>query len=659
MVFSSELIVAQNNDVQKFSPSILLSRANKPKNDTLTVWIYFKDKEAVDKNRSAFSLPPNSLKRRLKGVLENQGITIHDLPVVENYVHAIESLIIRKRVESRWLNAVSVEAYVGNMDAISEFPFVRKIDLVKRLRTEIDDQKQKKLDHDCRTSQENMQNYSYDYGQSFNQNHTIRIPELHKKGLDGSGVLICMMDAGFNNLSHPAMENIHIVGTWDFVNNDSVVSDQMDQGSGNHGTFTLSAMAGFNNGCLIGPAFNASFVLTKTENTESETPVEEDNWVAAMEWAEYNFGPDITSTSLGYRFFDDGTGYSIDELDGNTSVITIAADIAASLGIIVVNSMGNNGPNPSTMSVPADGDSVLSVGATFVNGFVAQFSSRGPTGDGRIKPDVVAPGESVFCASPFDMGYVRLDGTSMSCPLVAGTAALLVQAFPNATNMEIITAIKVTSRMAHSPNNDVGWGLINGIAAYHYLSGKPHIIHQPFKNSSDLSGPYVIHCQVLSKEPLLVGYPHFWYRQGGGNFTLLSMRLISGDIYEAEINGVGFETTYDYYISALNTNGLHSVPENAPDEFFSFYTFLSSTHEELSISRMLVYPNPGKDIIYIQYNGVELIDELRIYAMDGRCSLILKNPQFSTNVDISNYNSGLYMVVARVGKKVIQKHFVK
>ena len=164
--------------------------------------------------------------------------------------------------------------------------------------------------------------HSLDYGNSYNQLALSNIPQVHDSGYNGQGINICVMDAGFNNLSHEVFQDMNIIAMWDFVNNDSNVADQSDSGDGTHGTAVLSIIGGFKEGQLIGPAFGANFILAKTENTESETPIEEDNWIAAMEWAD-SIGVDVTSTSLGYLDFDlPYVSYTWEDMNGNTALIT-------------------------------------------------------------------------------------------------------------------------------------------------------------------------------------------------------------------------------------------------------------------------------------------------------------------------------------------------
>ncbi len=314
----------------------------------------------------------------------------------------------------------------------------------------------------------------YDYGSSFTQVEQMNVPLLHDMGYKAQGVLICMLDSGFNNLNHQALDHLDILETWDFVNQDAHVFDEEEQmGSGDHGTNTLGAIGGFMLGELIGPAFGASYILGKTENTDWERHMEEDHWIAGAEWAD-SLGADIISSSLGYRdqFTHGEPNYNSDDMDGETSVVVKGANIAASRGILIVNSVGNEGsaqPPDNTIISPADSPWVLAVGAVNSRGDRVNFSSTGPTADGRIKPDVMAQGSSVYTAHPDKSdGYEYVSGTSFSCPLTAGVAALILEINPSWTNLDIMEALKCTSSRAHDPDNDHGWGIINAFKAAHF-----------------------------------------------------------------------------------------------------------------------------------------------------------------------------------------------
>jgi subtilisin family serine protease len=283
-----------------------------------------------------------------------------------------------------------------------------------------------------------------------------------------------MLDTGYYR-DHQAFQLLlsegRLIAQWDFINNDGETQNEPGDSEGQdaHGTTTWSVTAGYHEGELIGAAYGADYLLAKTEDTTQEDPIEEDNWMAAMEWAD-GLGADIISSSLIYTDW-----YEYSDLDGDTAVTTIAADIAASRGIVVCNGAGNYGTQDwYYIGAPADADSILAVGASEPDGSMWLDSSHGPTADGRTKPEVVARGSLTYAAAwPGDHGgedYRHFDGTSMSTPLVAGSAALILEAFPNWTNMMVREALMMTADNAETPDNHRGWGRIDVTAAMAYTS---------------------------------------------------------------------------------------------------------------------------------------------------------------------------------------------
>jgi serine protease AprX len=436
------------------------------------IWVYFTDKGIFDNSglaaaidRQTAKLPAKALERRAKVGMEKAAFV--DLPVRDSYVSAVRQLGGQLRRVSHWLNAASFNVDLGSLDAIAALPFVKAISPVAGYtapKVEIGSPPLRKpIDIESQTA--------LDYGPALGQLTMINVPAAHVAGYDGTGVLVCMMDTGYRK-DHTAFADAfsegRVVAEHDFIFNDGNTQDELEDVAGqhNHGTYTWSTLGGAAPGNVYGPAYKAEFLLAKTEDMRSETAVEEDNWVAGMEWAD-SYGADVISSSLGYSDW-----YTTSDYDGNTCVTTIAADIAASLGIVVCNSLGNNGNYPTSLNAPADADSILSVGAVGSTEVIASFSSRGPTFDGRTKPEVCAQGVNTRCAtatSTISFGYIN--GTSLSCPLVGGAAALVIQAHPTWTPMMVREALMQTADNAATPDNTYGWGIIDVMAAIDYSFG--------------------------------------------------------------------------------------------------------------------------------------------------------------------------------------------
>lgn len=433
---------------------------------TVPVWIFFTDKNVTtkdefDRKASAVSIHERALKRRAK--VDKAEVLFADLPVADQYIEQISALGGTLRRKSRWLNAASFNLPTSSLDQIAALPFVHRVSPVAGFKRDEDVQLQdiRAEDHDQLSQSPDALNY----GNSATQLNQINVPAAHDAGYDGAGVTLAIFDTGFRK-THQAFAQHYIdgrvLGEWDFINEDGNTANEAgDQSSQwNHGTLIWSVSGGSRDGSIYGPAYKANFLLAKTEDVASETPVEEDNWVAALEWAD-SAGADVITSSLGYSDW-----YTYADFDGNTATITLAANTAAGLGIIVCNSMGNSGPSAGTLTAPADAFDILAVGAASSSGTIASFSSRGPTFDGRMKPEVCAMGVSTYSASSSgDALYTTANGTSLSTPLVAGAACLLIQARPSFTPQLIRQALMETANRAATPDNTYGWGIINMMSA--------------------------------------------------------------------------------------------------------------------------------------------------------------------------------------------------
>jgi len=441
--------------------------------DSVKAWLFFKDKgvefrDDVSLRKAAEAAVGNeSLRRRMKRLGGRALFDFTDLPVNRTYLEQVSEAGCSIDNISRWLNAASVWMDRTALEKLERLPF---IDSVKLVRTAKRIEPGPAGEPFYRPSI--ADSFILNYGLSLEQLQQINVPILHRLGYSGKGVKVALFDTGFL-LSHITFDSLLLTGrilaTRDFIHDDTDVVDLGDIDGASqrvHGTFTFSALAGFTEGLLIGPAFGASFILAKTELEGSETTfVEEDRWVAALEWAD-SLGAEITSSSLGYNTGDIG-GYTQSQMDGNTAITTVAADMAMGKGILVVNAAGNERGNLwGTIIAPADGDSVLAIGAVDQFGDTAYFSSPGPSADGRIKPDVCARGVLTRCADTTSNNAFRFaSGTSLSTPLVAGAAALLFEIDSTLSPFAAYTRLRQTASQASSPDNDLGYGIINALSA--------------------------------------------------------------------------------------------------------------------------------------------------------------------------------------------------
>ncbi len=459
--------------ISKRLQSLIISQNS---DEIIKVWVYFTDKgvfEEKDYRRKLQeqkqTLLPKNLSRRAKSK-EKEVVDYNDLPAYSSYIKQVTQLGAKLNHVSRWLNAASFYAPAGKIEAISNLGFVKSIKPVEVLIRPLEPTEESSVDD---KPIKTLGGTALNYGPSLKQLQLLNIPAVHSLGFKGQGVLVCMMDTGFRK-DHQAFQIAYnegrVLDEYDFINHDNnVQDDSMDLGGQHsHGTSCWSILGGEKDNTLYGPAFKADFILAKTEYVPTENRIEEDNWVAGAEWAD-SLGADIISSSLGYYDFDSGFTYTYADLNGDVAVTTIAADVAASKGILVCNAMGNAGPSVGSLITPADADSIIACGAVDSFGVIVGFSSRGPTFDGRIKPELVAQGSSVFKASSTDTTtFNRGGGTSFSTPLLAGCAAVLISGRSTLNNVQLREAMMQSANNKDSPNNNYGWGMPDMLLALRY-----------------------------------------------------------------------------------------------------------------------------------------------------------------------------------------------
>ncbi len=421
--------------------------------------VSFKDKSATEYSLSVPSdyLSAKALARRAKG---NIGIDSLDLPIPQVCIDSVANRGFEIKCKVKWFNSVVVSTPDSSgIDALYNITFVKNIKFVGYNINGKSIAESKGL----KTKNNSVSNQEFDYGDSYTQINMLGGDLLHDIGLKGDGITIAVLDAGFNNaniipqLSH-LFDSNKIKATWNFVDNTSEV---YQVASGSHGTNVLSIIAATASGKIIGASPNANFLLLRTEDGSTEYIVEEYNWTAGAAFAD-SAGADVINSSLGYTVFNDSNmNHKYSDMNGKTAPSSIAATIAARKGILVCNSAGNEGGKVwRYVGAPADADSILTVGAVDASKMYASFSSIGPSYDKRLKPDVTAMGRSTITVTPGG-DVTSGSGTSFSSPLIAGFSACLIQSHPEATNFEVMDAIKKSASQYSNPDSLYGYGIPN------------------------------------------------------------------------------------------------------------------------------------------------------------------------------------------------------
>ena len=430
-------------------------------------WVFLKDKPnyAVYLESPLSILSQRALNRRAR---QNIPLDVKDVPVNASYCAQLQNATgITVLATSKWLNAIHIQgAQTAINELVATYSFIDEIEYAnKALNAKRKRIKPPTTKH--HTDKFANQVSELNYGSAETQITMLKGDYLHEEGYTGEGMQIAVIDAGFPNVDQlDAFERLRtnhkILGGYDFVNR----STEFYTGH-NHGTNVLSAIGGYIEDVFVGTAPDASFYLFITEDAAKEVPLEESLWVEAAERAD-SLGVDVINTSLGYTTFDNANyNYSYSDMDGETTFISRGAAIGASRGMLLVNSAGNSGNDTwKYMGAPADAAAVFSIGAVNATRAIATFSSFGPTADNRIKPDVLAHGQSVFVIDHVSGNPKTSNGTSFSSPVIAGVLACFWQAFPNLTSTQIMQRIRESADRYDSPDAQYGYGIPDFKAAY-------------------------------------------------------------------------------------------------------------------------------------------------------------------------------------------------
>ena len=514
-------------------------------------WVQF-----TDKNDSPYSIdaPEAYLSQRALDRRARLGVAIddYDLPVNPQYLQGVSDCGAQLINPSKWLNGVTVRTTdPGVIEAINALPYV---DVVRECvnNPQAQEDKVRWMQNEMRDSGRPSVARDF-YGGAHDQVYQLRVNELHDMGFDGAGVVIAVLDGGFQGTPDAdcfdnMREEGRLLGTRDFVYGSTSVYTQST-----HGTSCLSTMGAYVPNTMVGTAPKASYYLLHTEDGDSETILEEYNWVSGAEYAD-SLGVDVCSTSLGYIDFDSNMSqwdHPFEHYDGHTAPMTIGAEIAASRGIICLNSAGNEGEGVCTLGIPADAEHILTVGAVDANGNRAYFSSVGPTYDGRIKPDVMAMGQDTYVASGYGSWYPYYNGsgTSFSCPVLAGAVACLRQAFPTISVQQICDVLRQNGNYASNPDNYYGYGIPDFVEAYNVLQ----MLHveDTFVNQNDII--------TVFPNPSK-GEVHI--RLNEANIAELSVYDVMGrQLKSYHFNGLN-HTTFERYLNELN-DGVYFIKADA------------------------------------------------------------------------------------------------
>jgi len=624
-------------------------------------FIYFKDKGASESRLNKTSAGYNevlsqfsekAIERRKAVLGEDNIITYEDLPVCREYISALEGIGVKIERQLSWLNSVSAYLSENELTKIEKLPFVNKVEKVKTI--------QFNRNEEAVNETRNKSNVSADtlgYGKSYSQLTMSDIPAVHAAGITGNGVLVGFLDSGFDWKKHESLMNAKVVGEYDFIFNDSVTTNQAVDAAKQyeHGTKVFSVVGGYKNGSFIGAAFDASFLLAKTEYVPTETKIEEDNYAAALIWMEQK-GVDITSSSLGYTEFDDkNDSYTYSDMNGKTAVSTIALEHAFKLGVITITAAGNEGENDwYYISAPGDGKNVITVGAVNSADKLASFSSHGPTYDGRIKPEVTALGVSVYGAvAGTTSGYSTSNGTSLATPIVCGVVTLLKSAYPALLNTQVRKIMMETSDNADSPNNNIGYGLVSAARAVSYpnieKSGSEYLLNKMFISSGtgDISS---VQAHISTDE---------------SSYTVNNLIPDDAHKYIMPLSGYTPGDTLDLYYTYTDNSG-NSVREPVSDNYRFVYGGLNVYHH-LEVERLFPvkyelahnYPNPFRFSTTLSYGLPEAANvKLVIYNILGeRITTLVNSYQGPGNYEVrwnsGDCASGVYIYVLEAGSEVL------
>ncbi len=604
-------------------------------------------------------LMQRSINRRIR---YNIAIDESDLPITPAY---LDSIRLTGNVTvinvSKWLNQVCIQTTdAAALIKINSFVFVKGTSPIAARVGNIISPISKPLDPPRQplpimiTGKPQSPTDFYNYGESFPQIHLHNGEFLHNHGFRGEGMQLAIMDAGFYHYqSLPTFDSVRknqqILGTWDFVANETSVNEDFA-----HGMNCFSTIAANIPGTFVGTAPATSFYLFRTEDVSSEYPVEEQNFAAAAERAD-SLGVDVFSVSLGYTTFSNNLfNYTYNDMNGNTTISAKAADFAAKKGIFVTVAAGNEGSSSwHYITTPADADSVLTVGAVALNRQVALFSSFGPSSDGQIKPAVAAVGSGAVIANQ-STGFPSFgNGTSYSCPIMAGVATCLWQAFPEVNNMGIIDALEKSADRFTTPDDRSGFGIPDVKKAFVQLIKKLYKQQISISNSCKTNIGFTVkiatdmNIEIERKLPTDAAYKTISMFTPTNNFAATSF-VIEDDLNDLQ-SDIAIKYRIKMSIAADTSFYLDSAAVN----------YTKSCRETIS-----VMPNPVTDNLSVLIvRNISVNAAIEIYTVSGQKIYSLLNQTVSGTKKIliptKHLSAGIYFVAIFIdNKKVTTKKII-
>ncbi|HUQ97762.1 MAG TPA: S8 family peptidase [Chitinophagaceae bacterium] len=621
-----------------------------------------------DKAQNPFSLakPDQFLSSRSMARRARYGISIDstDLPATPAYIDSIRSVSSVTVLNiSKWLNQVSIQTPdAAALDTIRKFPFVASASFIASRAQRKNDSTEIETFQTQTTSgiQGEMATQAFDYGAASAQVSLHHGDFLHNIGLQGQGMVLTLLDAGFYHYDalhafDSALASGQVLDTWDFVVREQSVAEDHQ-----HGMYCFSIIAANMPGQFVGTAPKASFYLFRTEDVASEYEIEEHNWVCGVERAD-SAGSDVISSSLGYNNFDNGVNsHSYSDLDGNKTIAATGADLAAKKGILVVNAAGNEGDKAwKYIMTPADADSILVVGAVDKNGAVASFSSYGPSADGQVKPDVVSVGVNTVIQSTSNT-VATGNGTSFACPNMAGLSTCLWQGFPEITPLKIIDVLRHSGSQAQAPDNRMGYGIPDMRKAVQLL----------LQESATVA---VTDCKTLNWTSKDAGSMRYEIeRRKSGESSFSNVHNISG-------RGETFQTQqYQFTDSSLQLTDvavqyrIRQVLDTSATSGFAFYldTVTITTADCNGIidptNSIQLLPNPVQLNLVLKMNSEAAIANLQLLMVNAIGQTVYTNQttkptgSFVLPVQTTGLARGIYyLIIYDAKKRLATKTFVK